>query len=202
MTTVFKRPLALRSIILYISLMMLMLNIGFGQDDDRFIFKANESFLNLPEGVIKNEIALFAKKAANYQISFAKPMLNEVLLKKCSDSFVIFEKGNIYASELIISIESKNVGQSLFLKEVFYTHYKYGFLLPNSAISDIYDPVFCTEYTKKDKPIASNCKVYQSEDERRIYIYMLYGQGERKKEVTWIIQDDKYLTRVIDLIDY
>lgn len=201
MRAIFKIPLAFRSIILYISFMMLMINIGYGQDDNRSLYKGNESFLNLPEGIIKNEIAFFSKKAANNQNSFTEILLNEIPLKKCSDSFVFFEKGNLYASEIIISINSKSVGQSKFLEEVFYTHYKYGFALPDSAITDMYAPVFCTDYTKKGKPVASSCKVYQSEDERRIYIYMINGQVSNRYEVTWVIQNDKYYARVIDMVD-
>jgi hypothetical protein len=181
--------------------MMLMINIGYGQDENKFFYKENESFLNFPEGVIKNEMAFFTKKAAKSQKSFVKTTLNEIPLKKCSNNFVFFEKGSLYASEIIVSIESKNVGQSISLKEVFFTHYKYGFPLPDSVIGDIYSPVFCTEYTKKSNPIASCCKVYQSEDERRIYIYMLNSKGENGYEVTWVIRDDLYYTRVIDIVD-
>lgn len=201
MRAVFKMPLALRIVILYVSILILMINIGYGQDDNRSLFKGKEGFLNLPEGVIKNEIAFFSKKAANNRNSFTKVILNEISLKKCSDSFVFFEKGNLFASEIIVSIESKSIGHSVFLKEVFYTHYKCGFTLPDSVITDIYAPVFCTEYTKKGKPIASSCKVYQSEDESRIYIYILNGQGKNKYEATWVIQDDKYYTRIIDMVD-
>ncbi|MDY0077993.1 MAG: hypothetical protein RBR87_12050 [Bacteroidales bacterium] len=178
-----------------------MMNFGFGQEDCRFIFNSNESYLNIQEGVIKNELSIFIKKASNSQKNSINIRLNNVKLKKCSDSFVFFEKGNIYESELIISIESKNNGKSILVREVFFSHYKFGFSLPDSVINDIHAPVFCTEYTKRGKPIASNCKVYQSEDKRRVYIYMLNDQGKNSYEVTWIIQDDKYYSRVIDVVN-
>lgn len=167
-------------------------------ENKKNIFKESESFENLPENNIKHEIALFCISAKNCNNIFPKLKLNEISLKKCSDSYAFFEEGNIYASEIIVTISSKAVGQILLLKSVSFIHYKYGFSLPDSAIKDIIAPVFCTNYTKKGKPISSSCKVYQSIDKRRIYIYMLNGYENNKYEVTWIIQDNKYHSRVID----
>jgi len=177
--------------------------VSFGQEseDNQTSNTRIEGFSKQPDGVIKNEIASFSIKALDSQERLPEVRLNVIPLKKCSNSFAFFEKGNIYASEIIVSIESGNIAHTTQIKEVFFTHYKYGFSLPDSAINDLYDPIFCTEYTKRGKPIASNCKVYQSKDEKRIYIYMLNGQGEHRYEVTWVIQDDKYCTRVIDTVN-
>lgn len=203
MTTTFQKRQALITIILTITITMLMGAVSFGQENDenQTTYNGNESFLKLPEGVIKNEIAFFCIKALNGKESLPIVRLNEIPLKKCSNSFVFFEKGNLYASEIIVSIYSENAAVKSKITEVKYIHYKYGFSLPDSAINDIHNSIFCTEYTKSGKPIASNCKVYQSEDEKRIYIYMLNGQGERRYEVTWVIQDNKYYTRVIDTVN-
>lgn len=183
-----------------ITINMLMGEVSFGQENQT-VHEGDESFLKLHDGVIKNEIAFFSIKASNSQESLPKVRLNEIPLKKCSDNYTFFEKGNLFASEIIVSIESENIAQITQIKEVFFTHYKYGFSLPDSAINNLHNPVFCTKNTIRGKPIASNCKVYQSEDERRIYIYMLNGQGQHRYEVTWVIQDDKYYTRVIDTIN-
>lgn len=132
----FKLPVTFNSVTLCITLLLLMMNFGFGQEDCRFIFNSNESYLNIQEGVIKNELSIFIKKASNSQKNSINIRLNNVKLKKCSDSFVFFEKGNIYESELIISIESKNNGKSILVREVFFSHYKFGFSLPDSVIND------------------------------------------------------------------
>lgn len=198
MTKIFKNS----QLFLAIVITILRGEVSFGQENynNPMTFKENESFLTLPEGVIKNEIASFSIKALNSKESLSKVNLNEVPLRRCSDSTAFFEKGNIYASEIIVSIASENIAQKAQIKKVFFIHYKYGFSLPDSAINDIYDPNICAEYTKKNKPIASNCKVYQSVDRKRIYIYMLNGQVDRCYEVTWVIKDDEYYTRVIDRI--
>jgi hypothetical protein len=177
--------------------------VDFGQenDDNRAIYKEDESFLKLPDGEIKREIASFSIKASNKLKNFQKAKVNEIPLKKCSDSFAFFEKGNIYASEIIVSIEIENTSSKSKIAYIQYLHYKYGFDLPDSVIKDIYDPIFCHSYTKSNKPIASDCKVFRSEDERRVYIYMLNGQGDRRYEVTWVIQDDRYYGRVIDVVN-
>ncbi|MCK4679306.1 MAG: hypothetical protein KAT48_14325 [Bacteroidales bacterium] len=202
MTAVFKKRRTLISTLFAITIILLTEQVSFGQenDDNQATYKGNESFLKLPDGVVKREIAFFNIKASTSPESFPKIKVNEIFLKKCTDSFAFFEKGNIYASEIIVSIQSENIAIISRIKEVFYIHYKYGFFLPDSAINDIYDPIFCHNYTKRNKPIASDCKVFQSEDERRIYIYMLNGHGEGSYEVTWVIQDNKYYTRVIDPI--
>jgi hypothetical protein len=40
--------------------------------------------------------------------------------------------------------------------------------------------------------------VYRSADGKRIYIYMLKRETGGSYEVTWVIQDKKYLRRIID----
>jgi len=124
--------------------------------------------------------------------------LTEIPLKKCSDVHAYFEKGNLYASEIIVSVHANEGDPQHGINHIMFIHYKYGFELPDSAISDIRNPKFCDKYTKKDRPVASNCKVFRSGDKKRVYIYMLNGDGKDAYEVTWVIQNSKYFTRIID----
>ncbi len=73
--------------------------------------------------------------------------------------------------------------------------------IPDSAFSDLYEPKICTTITTKNqkkKLKTSSCKVLQSQDKSRVYIYMLNGDNEAKYEVTWIIDKGKYIGRVVD----
>ena len=68
--------------------------------------------------------------------------------------------------------------------------------IPPTAFFDLYSPSFA--YRDGSGTIRTHNRVYLSPDGRNIYIYMLNDETKGKYEVTWIIQDKKYLQRVID----
>ena len=162
----------------------------------------SESFKSLRDDTIRNEIASFSMAGSSMRGAGSLPHgdLTEIPLKKCSDKFAYFEKGNLYASEIIVSMHANIGDQQDRINKIMYIHYKFGFELPDSAVSDIINPKFCDKYTRKGKPVASNCKVFRSEDKKRVYIYMLNGEGKDACEVTWVIQRHQYLTRIIDRV--
>lgn len=59
--------------------------------------------------------------------------------------------------------------------------------VPQTALFDLYNHVF-----------NSADAVYISGDKRKIYVYMLSKDNAGSYEVTWIIQDNKYLRRILD----
>ena len=67
--------------------------------------------------------------------------------------------------------------------------------IPPTAYFDLYNPAFT--YTDGDK-LKTFAGVYQSADKRRVYIYMLNRDELGSYEVTWVIQDKKYLRRIVD----
>lgn len=68
-------------------------------------------------------------------------------------------------------------------------------LVPQAALSDLYNPIF----TYKDRAVEKSYNnVFISGDGKRIYIYMLKRETGGSYEVTWIFQDKKYLKRVVD----
>ena len=67
--------------------------------------------------------------------------------------------------------------------------------VPLSAYSDLYNPVFTTNENGVQK---TNNKVYLSADGHKVYVYMLKQEQGGSYEVTWVIQDKKYLRRVVD----
>lgn len=162
-----------------------------------------ESFMNLNDSVMRKEIASFSIKGSSLakKDSLSKVNLQEISLKKCSENFAYFEKGNLYNSEIIIDLISESESSKTKLKEIRLIYGRYGLvILPDSAITGIYNPKFCEKYTKREKPIKSNCKVLRSEDKRRVYIYLVNREELNPYEVIWILQDEKYYTRVIDYI--
>ena len=67
--------------------------------------------------------------------------------------------------------------------------------IPSTAFSDLYNPVFTVNEGGVQK---TNNKVYLSADGHKVYIYMLKQETGGSYEVTWVIQDKKYLRRVVD----
>lgn len=181
----------------------------------------NESYSALPESIVKREIAFFVKAASGMLID-SSLLLTEIKLSRCSNDFVIFESGNLIALDKLISIYSKPVNLNSItltdkgklwgisedlpttqISEVRFLHYKYQLLLADSAISGLYNPKFCINPKKNNKigeATSTNCKAYQSKDKRRVYIYMLNGEGAEQYEVTWIINESNYYGRVIDKV--
>jgi len=68
--------------------------------------------------------------------------------------------------------------------------------IPAAAYNDLFNPEFT--YTDKSGVEKSMANVYLSEDKRTFYIYMINRKPKANYEVTWIIQDRKYLKRVVD----
>ena len=124
--------------------------------------------------------------------------LTAIRLVYCTDSVISFSKGNLYATEYSVSIWSEKTTTSPVVKSVYFLHYKYMLQLPDSAFAGLYDPNLCLVNSTRKKPGISNCKAYLSKDRRRVYIYMLNGKGPRRYEVTLIVKDSKYYTRVIN----
>ncbi len=67
--------------------------------------------------------------------------------------------------------------------------------VPPAAYADIFNPIFTYNEGGVNK---SHNSVYLSPDGRRIYVYMLKPESGGSYEVTWVIQDKKYVRRVVD----
>jgi len=68
--------------------------------------------------------------------------------------------------------------------------------VPQTAFADLYEPKLYFNDAKGSAK--SYCNVYVSPDHRKLYIYMLNGEGTGRYEVTWVIEDKHYLRRVVD----
>ena len=67
--------------------------------------------------------------------------------------------------------------------------------IPREAYADLFNPVFTYNEAGVNK---SHNSVYLSADGKKIYIYMLKPETGGSYEVTWVIQDKKYVRRVVD----
>lgn len=68
-------------------------------------------------------------------------------------------------------------------------------VIPENAYNDLHNLNF--DYTNKGVKRTTNA-VYKSKDGHRVYIYLFSKDNSGSYEVTWIIQDKKYLRRVLD----
>ena len=67
--------------------------------------------------------------------------------------------------------------------------------IPKEAYADLYNPIFSYNENGVEKYINN---VFLSADGRTVYIYMLKREFGGSYEVTWVIQEGKYLRRVVD----
>ena len=178
--------------VLIYTIILFFVKAGWGQFSPS---SKSESLISLTDSILKQEISTFTLRGRDNHYS-VKPRLEEIPLRKCSDSFASFNKGNFYGTEIIVKIESDSTGT---ITNLYYElHGKYLVEIPKRIFSDINGAQFCQQNSRKNNPISSEYKVFRSKDKRRGYVYMLNGDGTSKYEVTWVIQNSEYLTRVID----
>ncbi len=186
------------------NILLYCMQLCWGQNDSTDGLWGNnpESWVHLQDSVIKKEIAQFSLTGASLrgQGEASGATLKQVQLKRCNDTFAYFEKGSLYASEVLIDIFLTGAAANQQIEKISLLFYKTPLELPDSAFKGIYAPKVCTRFTGKNKPVAASCRAFRSADKRRVYIYMLNGEGERRYEVTWVVQDRKYLTRIIDAV--
>jgi hypothetical protein len=152
-------------------------------------FLDKESLMMLENDTIKREIASFSIKGVSLIKSdnLYKPSLTEIPIRRCSDKHIHLTNRNFLNSFIEISIKAEEEVSGKKIKNIQFIHVKYILDLPDSAFADIHSPKFCDKFTKRGKPITSNCKAFTSKDTRRVYICMLNGEGTNRYEVIWII---------------
>jgi hypothetical protein len=69
-------------------------------------------------------------------------------------------------------------------------------IIPPAAYADVYNPKLY--YTDKGGTERSANAVYKSKDGKKIYLYLFTKDGTGSYEVTWVIQDKKYLRRILN----
>lgn len=185
------------------------------QDLETNLISKKESLNNFQNGIYKDEISSFAivSKSSNHLSPNEMGLMESVLLEM-KNGIARYPSGQ---KPLTIEIESD--GEKTFLKSVFYSYCKWYGNVPDSALCDIVNPTYSIYYIRKKVslsdyclkynvkrifgknrpiPIIDNWKVFYSKSGRR-YIY--YVNHKYRYEVTWIIDKEKYVGRVIDKLE-
>jgi hypothetical protein len=181
---------------------MLMPTIFLGQNSSTSAFQTT-SYKDLNDtSALKKEISQFTKAGAkNTFTTNEKDLLVEIAPWSCTDTTISFIKANWIVSSLNVYIVISGKLPKTYIKTFNMTYSDHHVIgIPKSAYSDIYEPHTCDiPLTKKHKVIqTSKCKVLKRVDRQRVYIYMIIGEGQNEQEVTWVIQNARYLMRVID----
>jgi hypothetical protein len=176
-----------------------------------------ESFTKIPEKDVRADIASFA--LGGIDESIGKLPLTKIGVSKFEDNFMSFEDANLKVvittarfdpslhklqkdEEHIVRINNKpyygNYGEipTNHIQGVTVVVNKDTIPIPPAAYTDLCNVKFT--YRDKAGTERSNNGVYLSKDNRKVYIYMLNKDGAGGYEVTWVIQDKKFLRRVLD----
>ena len=164
------------------------------------------SFESLSDSLLKFEIASFTYKGASLKktASLCSVELTEIPVRNCTD-----KKVDLWWSTVTSSISTfihfyfnGEIPNKTLDSISVVTHSHFLIKFPKSAFQGLFQPNTCnfSSNGKQDKFLSPYFKAFYSEDKKRLYIYMLGGTDSDKYEVTWVIINDKYYTRLIDRI--
>ncbi len=170
----------------------------------------------IPEKDVQADVSTFAM--AGLDLGITRLPLRSMSISDYGDNFLKFDSGNIKIS--ITSTTFYPARHKLQYIEKYLTRIdnkayygSYGKLpksviqsvvvvvdhdtvpIPPIAYTDLYEPRFTY---KEGGTAKSYNSVYFSPNNHAIYIYLLCNDGMGGYEVTWVIQDKKYLRRIVD----
>lgn len=188
------------------------------QNDDFPDYRSKKDiFTRITEKDIRSDIASYSMGGIDESIG--KLPLKTVPVTSFGDNFISFANDNIqvtisggkfspykhklgyFEEKYLVKIDSKpffgNYGKvpKTTIENVSVVIDNDSVSIPATAYSDLYNPIFTVREGGVQK---SNNKVYLSADGHKMYIYMLKQESGGSYEVTWVIQDKKYLRRVVD----
>jgi hypothetical protein len=191
----------------------------FAQDEDIPTYHNKwESFSKLREQDLRSDLATFT--LGGLDESMGKQPIANIPVSNYGDNYIEFLQDNIhvkitsakfdqtkhkfqYYDQYVVRIDNKpfyGVDGQMPGKKIESIAVAIGndsVQIPSTAFADLYEPRFCGPDAGTGK-IVCNTRLYVSNDKRKIYIYMLNSSGKGGYEVTWVIEDKKYLRRVID----
>ena len=178
--------------------------------------RKNESFAKLPKTEIRADLATFTLSGIDEAVG--KNELKKIPFTKFGDDFMNFEGGGVtaeimllpfnpakhkldYDEKYLIRIDRKtyygNFGKvpKTYINKIILAEGNDSITIPLAAYFDIHN----VNLTYTDKgTVRSRNGIYRSKDGHRIYLYIFCKDATGSYEVTWIIQDKKYLRRVLD----
>ncbi|MBC7826780.1 MAG: hypothetical protein H7122_03465 [Chitinophagaceae bacterium] len=176
-----------------------------------------ESFTKIPEKDVRADIASFA--VGGIDESIGKLPLTKIGVSKHENNFMSFESNNIKViittvrfepsqhklvkdEEHVVKIDNKpyygNYGEvpGNHIQSLIILIDKDTIPVPLTAYADLCNVNFT--YRDKSGTERSNNGIYLSKDNRKVYVYLMNKDGEGGYEATWVIQDKKFLRRVLD----
>ena len=178
--------------------------------------RKNESFAKLPKTEIRADLATFTLSGIDEAVG--KEELQKISFTTFSSDFMNFGGDNIkaaikllpfgkskhkldYDEKYLIRIDRKtyygdygNIPKT-YIDNITITVDNDSFTIPPVAYADLYN----INLTYSDKgTLRSRNGIYKSKDRHRIYLYLFCKDATGSYEVTWIVQDKKYLRRVLD----
>lgn len=199
-------------------LLCAFIHVSFAQDDIPDYRSKRDNFLKMQEKDIRADLSQFT--FGGISESLTKHRLDAIPLIGSKDDAIIFSNdtttfqittGNFDPTKHKVTWVEDKYAVKLDNHAFFGTENKvpkhtitsvtaiiYGdtVVVPPAAFIDLYEPKFYFADAKGSKK--TYCNVYRSLDKRKYYIYMVNGEGTGRYEVTWVIQDKKYLRRVVD----
>lgn len=181
--------------------------------------KKNDNFVKQPKDNVRNDIATFAIAGIDERIG-KEPLRTSIPPVAQGGNYITFEGNGVkvhitaglfdpskhklgyYNDKYLIKIDNKpyygeyGAVPKYTIESITVTMGKDTIAIPPAAFVDLYSPDFA--YTDNKGTVRTHNAVYMSKDGHNIYIYMLNQELKGKYEVTWVIQDKKYLRRVVD----
>lgn len=205
----------------FLSLCLLGLSVGALAQDESLpdLRNKRESFTKYPKGEVRDDLATFTIGGIDERIG--KKPLERLPATDFNMRSITFEGNNLkvvitggtfeaskhklfyyYDKKYLVKIDGKpyygdygTVPTTTISSVIVIVNSKDTVALPPAAFADLFHP----EFTYSDGgTIKTHNAVYQSADKKRLYIYMVNSEAIGKYEVTWILQDNKYVGRVID----
>ena len=178
--------------------------------------KKTESFKKIAQKDIRADLASFT--LAGIDESVGREALKKISFKSFGSDSMKFEGDNIKAIVFTTPFDPAkhklDYDEKYLIKIDRKTYYGgYGFMpktsvsrviltigndtiaIPATAYSDLHN----LNLTYNDKGTQRTANgIYRSKDGHKLYIYLLSKDAKGSYEVTWVIQDKKYLRRVLD----
>ncbi|THU41066.1 hypothetical protein FAM09_02825 [Niastella caeni] len=206
----------------FFGLCLLMLSIAVQAQDEVLpdLRNKRESFAKYPKGEIRDDLATFTIGGIDERIG--KKPLEKLPATDYNLRSITFEAPNVkviitsgtfeaskhklfyyYEKKYLVKIDGKpyygdygTVPTTTISSVVVIVNNKDTVAIPPTAYADLFHPDFT--YVDGSGTVRTHNAVYLSADKHRMYIYMVNSEAMGKYEVTWILQDNKYVGRVVD----
>jgi hypothetical protein len=186
------------------------------QDDLPDARRKTESFDRFHTKDLRADLATFTLSGISESVGLLP--LEKISYSKLSNDSIVFDGDGIKAKVKISPFDPSKHKLSYdekYLVRIDRKPYYGNYLeVPKTQISDVlviinkdtvfippaaYNDLFNLNFTYLDKGVERTTDaVYKSKDGHKIYLYLFSKDKTGSYEVTWIIQDGKYLRRVLD----